>query len=135
MRFSLSFRWIFDPYLDLVVFSFIRFSEPSNFKYRIALEKQLTSTMLHLLGLTSKCDQQAIQDLLVKKASFLEIWIEGLCSSVGDTSSSVDEAKHASVDQKKDVIRRTIQSLVKVYESSKHHLIAHRFEKLAMRLL
>ncbi|XP_042036103.1 HEAT repeat-containing protein 6-like isoform X2 [Salvia splendens] len=110
-------------------------SEPSNFKYRIALEKQLTSTMLHLLGLTSKCDQQAIQDLLVKKASFLEIWIEGLCSSVGDTSSSVDEAKHASVDQKKDVIRRTIQSLVKVYESSKHHLIAHRFEKLAMRLL
>lgn len=27
---------------------------------------QLTSTMLHLLGLTSKCDQQAIQDLVVK---------------------------------------------------------------------
>ncbi|XP_047960542.1 HEAT repeat-containing protein 6-like [Salvia hispanica] len=110
-------------------------SEPSNFKYRIALEKQLTSTMLHLLGLTSKCDQQAIQDLVVKKTSFLEIWIEDLCSSVGDTSNSVDEAKHASVDQKKDVIRRTIQSLIKVYESSNHHLIAHRFEKLATRLV
>lgn len=71
----------------------------------------------------------------IQKASFLEIWIEDLCSSVGDTSSSVDEAKHASVDQKKDVIRRTIQSLIKVYESSKHHLIAHRFEKLATRLV
>ncbi|XP_042031358.1 HEAT repeat-containing protein 6-like isoform X2 [Salvia splendens] len=110
-------------------------SEPSNFKYRIALEKQLTSTMLHLLGLSSKCDQQAMQDLLVKKTSFLEIWIEDLCSSVGDTSNSVDEAKNASVDQKKDVIRGTIQSLIKVYESSNHHLIAHRFEKLATRLV
>ncbi|XP_041993449.1 HEAT repeat-containing protein 6-like isoform X1 [Salvia splendens] len=99
-------------------------AEPSNFKYRIALEKQLTSTMLHLLALASRCDQRAIQDLLVKKASFLEVWIQNLCSSVGDTSNSLDEAKHASVDQKRDVIYRTIQSLVQVYESSNHHLLA-----------
>ncbi|KAL1559211.1 HEAT repeat-containing protein 6-like isoform X2 [Salvia divinorum] len=107
-------------------------AEPSNFKYRIALEKQLTSTMLHLLDLASKCDQRAIQDLLVKKASFLEVWIEDLYSSVGDTSNSLDEAKHVSVDQKRDVIFRTIQSLIKVYESSNHHLIAQRFEKIGI---
>ncbi|XP_057781200.1 uncharacterized protein LOC130999628 isoform X4 [Salvia miltiorrhiza] len=110
-------------------------SEPSNFKYRIALEKQLTSTMLHLLVLASRCDQGVIQDLLVKKASFLEVWFEELCSSVGDTSNSRDEAKHASIDQKKDVIFRTIQSLIEVYEISNHHLIAQKFEKLASSLL
>ncbi|KAH6806622.1 hypothetical protein C2S51_031453 [Perilla frutescens var. frutescens] len=104
-------------------------SEPSNFKYWIALEKQLTSTMLHLLGLASRCDQQVMQDLLTKKASFLEVWIEELCSSL--------EAENVSVDQKKkrDVIFRTIQSLIEVYESSNHHIIAQRFDRLASSLL
>ncbi|KAG6418405.1 hypothetical protein SASPL_120609 [Salvia splendens] len=92
----------------------------------------LTSTMLHLLALASRCDQRAVQDLHVKKASFLEVWIENLCSSVGDTSNSLDEAKHASVDQKRDVIYRTIESLIKVYESSNHHLLAQRFEKIGL---
>ncbi|KAI3460726.1 hypothetical protein Pfo_017389 [Paulownia fortunei] len=111
-------------------------TEPSNFKYWIALEKQLASTMLHLLGLAARCDHQAIQDFLVKKSSFLEVWIKDLCSSLGDTSKSLDEAKHVvSMDEKKDVINRTIQSLIEVYESSNHHLIAQRFDRLTSSLL
>ncbi|KAG8381701.1 hypothetical protein BUALT_Bualt05G0000100 [Buddleja alternifolia] len=137
-----------------------RISEPSNFKYWIALEKQgfqsteqrhqlrqaslnllsakikLTSTMLHLLVLAARCDHQAIQDFLIKKASFLEVWIKDLCTSLADTTCSQDdEAKHVlSIDLKKDVMFRTIQSLIEVYESSNHHLIAQRFERLANSL-
>ncbi|KAL6526447.1 hypothetical protein OROGR_015537 [Orobanche gracilis] len=109
-------------------------SEPSNFKYRIALEKQLTLTMLHLLSLAARCDHQAIQDFLVKKASFLEVWIEDLCASLGETSKSLDEVKHVvSVDQKRDIILRTIRSLTELYESSNHRLIAQRFDRLTSR--
>ncbi|KAK4433593.1 HEAT repeat-containing protein 6 [Sesamum alatum] len=107
-------------------------SDPSNFKYWIALEKQLTSTMLHLLGLAARCDHRAIQDFLIKKASFLELWIKDLCSSLGNTSNSHDEVKNlVSVDQKKDVIFRTIQSLIEVYECASHHVLAQRFDRLA----
>ncbi|KAL0391640.1 UNVERIFIED_CONTAM: Dynamin-2B [Sesamum radiatum] len=107
-------------------------SEPSNFKYWIALENQLTSTMLHLLGLAARYDHGAIQDFLIKKASFLELWIKDLCSSLGSTSNSHDEVKHlVSVDQKKDVIFRTIQSLIEVYECASDHVLAQRFDRLA----
>ncbi|KAL8459743.1 hypothetical protein ACS0TY_037015 [Phlomoides rotata] len=106
--------------------------KPSNFKYWISLEKQLTSTMLHLLGLASTSDQRTIQDFLIKKASFLEIWIRDLCSSLGDTSN---ETRHLSLDQKKEVVSRTIQSLIKVYESSNHRLIAQRFDGMARSLV
>ncbi|PHT27000.1 hypothetical protein CQW23_33393 [Capsicum baccatum] len=41
-------------------------SSPSNLKYRLALEKQLTSTMLHLLGLTSKTDDRHVHEFLMK---------------------------------------------------------------------
>ncbi|KAL6571731.1 hypothetical protein OROHE_003374 [Orobanche hederae] len=105
-------------------------SEPSNFKYRIALEKQLTLTMLHLLSLAAKCDHQAIRDFLVK------VWIEDLCASLGETSKSRDEVKHVvSVDQKRDIISRTIRSLTEVYESSNHRLIAQRFDRLTSSFL
>ncbi|KAJ8632521.1 hypothetical protein MRB53_025857 [Persea americana] len=57
-------------------------SEPSNFKYRATLEKQLTSTTLHILGLVSCSDPQSLKDFLVKKASFLEEWLKSLCSSL-----------------------------------------------------
>ncbi|XP_011074984.1 HEAT repeat-containing protein 6 isoform X2 [Sesamum indicum] len=107
-------------------------SDPSNFKYWIALEKQLTSTMLHLLGLAARCDHRATQDFLIKKASFLELWIKDLCSSLGNTSNSHDEVKHlVSVDQKKDVIFRTIQSLIEVYKCASHHVLAQKFDRLA----
>lgn len=41
------------------------------------------------------------------------------------------EAENDSAwNQKKEVINRTIQSLVKVYEDKNHHSIARRFDKL-----
>ncbi|KAL2539022.1 ARM repeat superfamily protein [Forsythia ovata] len=117
-------------------FSRDQISAPSNFKYLIALEKQLTSTMLHVLGLASRTDHLAVQDLLVKKASFLIEWLKGLCSSLEETSSSTEEAKFvASVNLKKDAIFRTVRSLIEVYESSNHHSVARRFDRLANGLL
>ncbi|KAH9774783.1 DUF4042 domain-containing protein [Citrus sinensis] len=41
-------------------------SAPSSFKYRVALQKQLTSTMLHVLSLASSSDHQPLKDFLVK---------------------------------------------------------------------
>ncbi|XP_059441155.1 uncharacterized protein LOC132173631 isoform X2 [Corylus avellana] len=41
-------------------------SAPSSFKYRVALEKQLTSTMLHVLSLASSTDHEPLKDFLVK---------------------------------------------------------------------
>ncbi|XXG76379.1 hypothetical protein AAC387_Pa08g0743 [Persea americana] len=115
-------------------------SEPSNFKYRATLEKQLTSTTLHILGLVSCSDPQSLKDFLVKKASFLEEWLKSLCSSlvceVGD-QPPVEATTHDQNDglvssmQKKDMILKAIRSLLQVYETSNHPRIAQRFEKLA----
>ncbi|CAI9786718.1 unnamed protein product [Fraxinus pennsylvanica] len=108
-------------------FSRDQISAPSNFKYLIALEKQLTSTMLHMLGLASRTDHQAVQDFLVKKASFLVEWLKGLCSSLEETSSSAEETTSvASVNLKKDVISITVRSLIEVYEISNHNSVAQR---------
>lgn len=117
-------------------FSRDQISAPSNFKYLIALEKQLTSTMLHMLGLASRTDHQAVQDFLVKKASFLVEWLQGLRSSLEETSSSAEETTSvASVKLKKDVISITVRSLIEVYEISNHNSVAQRFGRLANGLL
>ncbi|GER28444.1 ARM repeat superfamily protein [Striga asiatica] len=113
-----------------------KISEPSNFKYWVVLEKQLTSTMLHLLSLAAKSDHQAIQGFLVKKASFLEVWIKDLCSSLGETSNLFDEAKKVvSTEQKRDAVLRTIRSLIDVYECCNYRQIAQKFDSLATSLL
>ncbi|KVH95244.1 Armadillo-like helical, partial [Cynara cardunculus var. scolymus] len=106
---------------------------PSSFKYRVALEKQLTSTMLHLLGLASVTHRHhSVHDFLIKKASFLEEWLRSLCLSLVNQF----EAEHDSTwYQKKEVINRAIQSLVKVYESQNHQAMAQRFEKLVNKLV
>ncbi|GFP81254.1 heat repeat-containing protein 6 [Phtheirospermum japonicum] len=99
-------------------------SEPSNFKYLVALEKQLTSTMLHLLSLAARSDHQATQDFLVKKASFLEVWIKDLCSSL---RKPLDEVKHGvSIDQKRDVLFRTIRSLIECTKSETAKASMHK---------
>lgn len=105
-------------------------SAPSNFKYRVALEKQVTATMLHVLGLASSTDHQPLKDFLVKKAPFLEEWFKGLCSSLGETSSQ-PEAGSSIGDQKKHMISKAIQSLIKVYESRNHQSAAQKFEELS----
>ncbi|KAK2981971.1 hypothetical protein RJ640_019191 [Escallonia rubra] len=103
---------------------------PSSFKYRVALEKQLTSTMLHVLGLASTTDHQSTRDFLVKKASFLEEWLKKLCSCMGETSTRFEGKQNPTWNQKKEVIAKAIKSLVEVYESRNHHAIALRFDKL-----
>ncbi|KAK3025162.1 hypothetical protein RJ639_043048 [Escallonia herrerae] len=103
---------------------------PSSFKYRVALEKQLTSTMLHVLGLASRTDHQPARDFLVKKASFLEEWLTKLCSCMGETSTRFEGIHNPTWNQKKEVIAKAIKSLVEVYESRNHHAIALRFDKL-----
>ncbi|KAG8634130.1 HEAT repeat-containing protein 6 isoform X2 [Manihot esculenta] len=97
---------------------------PSSFKYRVALDKQITSTMLHVLILASTADHQPLKDFLVKKASFLEDWLKGLCTTLGETSRPEAER------QKKQVISKAIHSLIEVYGSDNHQAIARKFEKL-----
>ncbi|KAI3884213.1 hypothetical protein MKW92_006452, partial [Papaver armeniacum] len=114
-------------------------SAASSFKYRDALEKQLTSTNLHVLGLASSTDHQPLKEFLVKKASFLEEWLKLVCSSLVDTSDQLaDGATSAenqndislSFMQKKEMISKTIRSLIEVYEGSNQQAIAKRFGKL-----
>ncbi|KAJ4711744.1 HEAT repeat-containing protein 6 [Melia azedarach] len=105
-------------------------SAPSNFKYRVALQKQLTSTMLHVLSLSSCSDRQPLKDFLVKKSSFLEEWFKGLCLSLKKTGIQV-ECENSSVgNQKKEIISKAIRSLIEVYEDRNQHAIAKKFEML-----
>ncbi|XAR71521.1 hypothetical protein NMG60_11028837 [Bertholletia excelsa] len=101
---------------------------PSSFKYRIALEKQLTSTMLHVLALASNANQ-SVKDFLVKKASFLEEWF-GLCLR-GETDPQLEGEKKSTENQKKEMISSAIRSLIEVYEGRSHLANAQKFNKLA----
>ncbi|CAN0840735.1 HEAT repeat-containing protein 6 [Linum grandiflorum] len=107
-------------------------SAPSSFKYRVALEKQVTSTMLHVLSLTSSSDNQSVKDFLVKKALYLEEWFKLLCSSIVETSSQVEDVD-AIINRKKQMIFKAIQSLIQVYGNSNHHSIADKFKNLERR--
>ncbi|CAN6718351.1 unnamed protein product [Malus baccata var. baccata] len=105
-----------------------RIASPSNFKYRVALENQLTSTVLHVLILTSSSDHEPVKDFLVKKASFLEDWFKALCLSLGETTSS-----QAELEDNKSIWnpKKEIGTLIQLYNSRKHHAIEQKFEKLA----
>ncbi|XP_068305423.1 uncharacterized protein [Pyrus communis] len=107
-----------------------RIASPSNFKYRVALENQLTSTVLHVLILTSSSDHEPVKDFLVKKASFLEDWFKVLCSSLGETSSQAELENKSTGNPKNEMICNAIGSLIQLYNSRKHHAIAQKFEKL-----
>ncbi|GFS44587.1 ARM repeat superfamily protein [Actinidia rufa] len=104
---------------------------PSSFRYRIALEKQLTSTMLHVLALASSASHQPIEDFLIKKASFLEEWFKVLSLSLEETSTELEAENNCRGNQKKEMISRAIRSLIKVYESRNHLVTAEKFDKLA----
>nr|XP_028948095.1 HEAT repeat-containing protein 6 [Malus domestica] len=105
-----------------------RIASPSNFKYRVALENQLTSTVLHVLILTSSSDHEPVKDFLVKKASFLEDWFKALCLLLGETRSSQGELEdNKSIRNPK----KEIGTLIQLYNSRKHHAIEQKFEKLA----
>ncbi|XP_039045292.1 HEAT repeat-containing protein 6 isoform X2 [Hibiscus syriacus] len=106
-------------------------SAPSSFKYRIALEKQLTSTLLHVLSLASASDHKPLKDFLVKKASFLEDWFKTLYSSLGETSEQSETVGCDSVgNQKKEMISKAVQSMIEVYQSTNQQSICQKFKKL-----
>ncbi|KAK8583569.1 hypothetical protein V6N12_067835 [Hibiscus sabdariffa] len=104
-------------------------SAPSSFKYRIALEKQLTSTLLHVLSLASASDHKPLKDFLVKKASFLEEWFKMLYSSLGETSAQSETVGN----QKKEMISKAIDSMIEVYESTNQQTICQKFKKLMIQ--
>ncbi|GAV75130.1 DUF4042 domain-containing protein [Cephalotus follicularis] len=105
-------------------------SAPSSLKYMIALEKQLTSTMLHVLSLAPSTDHEPLKDFLVKKASFLEGWFTELCSSLGKASTEHKVDCDSVGNQKKALISKALQSLVDVYRDRNYHAIAEKFNKL-----
>ncbi|XP_057753732.1 uncharacterized protein LOC130973287 [Arachis stenosperma] len=102
-------------------------SGPSNFKYRVSLQKQLTLTMLHVLSFTSSTDDDQLKDFLVQKALILEDWFKGLCSSV---EGELDVQDKIITDRKKVMICNAIQSLTQVYKGKQQDAIAQRFEEL-----
>lgn len=102
-------------------------SGPSNFKYRVSLQKQLTLTMLHILRFTSGTNDQQLKDFLVKKASILEEWFKGLCSS---GEGMLDAQDKSIAYRKRLMISSAIQSLIEVYKERKQDAIAEKFEKL-----
>ncbi|KAL5989047.1 hypothetical protein ACLOJK_027149 [Asimina triloba] len=106
---------------------------PSGFKYRLTLEKQLTSTTLHVVGLASSIDSEPLKEFFVKKASFLEEWLKSLCSSLAaevgdhpDMEDSLENGKdgYPSFMQKKAMVSKAIASLLDTYSSSHHQSIA-----------
>ncbi|KAL4570566.1 hypothetical protein LXL04_026222 [Taraxacum kok-saghyz] len=107
---------------------------PSSFKYRVALEKQLTSTMLHVLGVASGTNHHPVHDFLIKKAVFLEEWLKGLCSSLIMDQEFKGEEYDATWTQKKEVINRAVESLVNIYETRNHDVMAQRFKKLVNKI-
>ncbi|KAM7256187.1 hypothetical protein ACFE04_011928 [Oxalis oulophora] len=106
-----------------------RISAPSNFKYRDALEKQLTSTMLHVLGLASRSDHEPLKDFIIKKASFLEGWLAGLCSALGETSFADDNDFVGN--QKKQMICMAVDSITEICKSRNQCLLADKFNYLS----
>ncbi|CAO2816693.1 unnamed protein product [Amaranthus hypochondriacus] len=102
-------------------------STPS-FKYRIALENQLTASMLHVLGLCSSSTHEPLKEFLLKKASFIESWLKGLCSSL-EVSAQKDEVDSFRI-QKRELVHKAIHSLIEVYESKNQSSSAEKLGKL-----
>ncbi|XWS48692.1 hypothetical protein CRYUN_Cryun13aG0098100 [Craigia yunnanensis] len=99
-------------------------SVPSSFKYGIALEKQLTATMLHVLSLASATDHQPLKDFLSN------IFSGGL----GETTAQPEIESDSIGNQKKEMISKAIQSFIDVYEGKNQHSISQKFKKLDSRI-
>ncbi|CAH2051102.1 unnamed protein product [Thlaspi arvense] len=93
-----------------------RETTPTNFKYKRSLENRLTSTMLHRLSLVSSCHCDALTDFLLKKASFLDEWLRGLCVTLKeeDNASRSSDTSTSGEKQKKELISKAIQSLARI---------------------
>lgn len=62
--------------------------------------------------------------IYVKKASILEDWFTGLCSSVEDVQDK------SIADRKKTMISSAIESLIEVYKEKQQYAVAQKFEEL-----
>ncbi|KAF8114014.1 hypothetical protein N665_0043s0084 [Sinapis alba] len=110
-----------------------RETTPTNFKYKRSLENQLTSTMLHLLSLVSSGRCEALTDFLLKKASFLEEWLRGLCVTVKEEDNASGSSSSTSTSgekQKKELVSRAIRSLAKSLEAGHIPEIALKLQEL-----
>lgn len=103
-------------------------SSPS-FKYRVSLEKQLTASMLHVLGLCSSSCDEPTKEFLIKKASFFEGWLKGLCLSL-ETSTHQEDRVDSYRDQKRDLVSKAIRSLIQVYEGKNQSASAQKLQKM-----
>lgn len=61
------------------------------------------------------------------------MWLKVLCSSLEEASSRPETEHDFTRNQKKEVIRKAIHSLVEVFEGQDHHQIALRFDKLGTK--
>ncbi|XP_078174043.1 ARM repeat superfamily protein isoform X2 [Carex rostrata] len=119
-------------------------SNPSSYKYKDNLEKQIAFTALHLIALISCEEEQSLKDFLVKKATFLEDWLKPLCSSfkndINQPSSSNDNSSEERDEgaplhvANKNILLKALEALYDLYESSRHQIVANRFDKLVTSL-
>ncbi|KAJ0251434.1 hypothetical protein HA466_0123860 [Hirschfeldia incana] len=110
-----------------------RETTPTNFKYKKWLENQLTSTMLHLLSLVSSGRCEALTDFLLKKASFLEEWLRGLCVTLKEEDNASGPSSSTSTSgekQKKELISRAIRSLASSLEAGHIPEVALKLQEL-----
>lgn len=110
-----------------------RETTPTNFKYKRSLENQLTSTMLHLLSLVSSGRCEALTDFLLKKASFLEEWLRGLCVTLKEEDNASGSSSSTSTSgekQKKELICKAIRSLASSLEAGRIPEVALKLQEL-----
>lgn len=101
----------------------------TSYKYRIALEKQLTASMLHVLGLCSSSSHEPLIEFLIKKAPFFEGWLKNLCSSL-ETSTNEGDGVDSYKNQKKDLVSKALQSLIQIYETKNQSASAEKLQNM-----
>ncbi|XP_078446240.1 ARM repeat superfamily protein isoform X2 [Wolffia australiana] len=110
--------------------------DPSSFKYRDALKNQLTLTTLHLLGLGSLEEDQALKDFLTKKSSFLEQWLSSLWHTLQQMHDRPEDVNNGSKScaTKKQMISRAAHFLSEVYTHAGQIRVSQKLEKIILGL-
>ncbi|CAM8995952.1 unnamed protein product [Rhodiola kirilowii] len=104
-------------------------TQTPSIKYKIALENQLISTMLHVLSIASYAGDHDLEDFFLKKASWFEEWLKALCKSLGQSIYEPRGDINVS-ERKKYMISNAVRSLAKLYEDLNRQAIAQRFKLL-----
>jgi len=111
-------------------------SVPSSFKHKDTLEKQLALTTLHVLGFASTGDE-ILKEFLVKKATFLEEWLNSMSSLLtskdkpnNEVNLEANQSNESDPHQVKKLIHKALKALIEAYKCSDKPRIAVRFENL-----